>query len=156
MQFEESPAIRLRAAYLHLHRSANRHFRQFDATADQYAVLTCLHQEPGRTQQDIVGQLASDKRTIGKILDLLESKGLIERRQHPDDGRAWSLFLTREGRKKQELLYHSAEFLRRRLEEAIPVEHFEIVLDALHRIAQRLDPEDIPPVISPPISTSGK
>lgn len=149
MQFQESLALRLRAAYLHLHRSANRHFRQFDATADQYAVLTCLAEgENGVTQQDVVGLLASDKRTIGKMIDLLEQKGLVERQSHPTDKRAWALHLTPEGRRQQKQLYNSADYLRRRLEESVAPEHLEIVVDALSQIAERLDPEELTSVIA--------
>ena len=148
MPFEESLAIRLRAAYLHLHRSANRHFRAFDATADQYAVMTCLAQEPGITQQTLVQRLASDKRTIGKMLDLLQKKGLVERRRHSDDNRAWSLHLTATGRRQQKTLYDSADYLRRRLEESVPVEHLETVLNCLRRMALRLDPEELEDVIA--------
>ena len=143
MAFRESLAIRLRAAYLRLHRSANRHFRSYDATADQYALLTCLAEESGVTQQALVDSLASDKRTINKMVDLLEEKGFIERREHPEDGRAWSLFLTSAGRRHQELLYDSADYLRRRLEESVPPEHLEIVLDSLSRMAERLDPDSV-------------
>ena len=32
--------------------------------------------------------------TLVRILDKLESRGLIERRQHPTDRRAWLLYLT--------------------------------------------------------------
>lgn len=148
MEFKESLAVRLRAAYLHLHRSANRHFRPYDATADQYAVMTCLAQAPGITQQTLVHQLASDKRTINRMIDLLEEKGLVEREPHPDDRRAWALYLSKEGRKQQKVLYDSADYLRRRLEEAIPPEHLETMLDCLVRIAERLDPDGLGDVIA--------
>ena len=149
MTFRDSIAIRLRSAYLHLHRSANRHFRQFDATADQYAVLTCLREaEDGITQQAVVDILASDKRTIGKMIDLLEEKELVERRPHPTDNRAWALYLTDKGHRQQKLLYDSADYLRRRLEEAIPPEHLQIVLDALDEMAKRLDPDEIARLIA--------
>lgn len=146
MEFENTLAIRLRSAYLHLHRSANRHFRQFKATADQYAVLTCLAELEGSvTQLHIVHMLASDKRTVGKMVTLLEEKGLVERNPHPTDNRAWAL--TSEGRRQQKLLFDSAEYLRRRLEEAVPPEHLQIVRDALASIAERLDPEEMTDVI---------
>ena len=148
VKFEDTLAIRLRAAYLHLHRSANRHFRAFDATADQYAVLTCLAEDSGITQQTLVRRLASDRRTINKMIDLLEEKGLVERREHPDDRRAWALYLTREGRKQQKVLYDSADYLRRRLEEAVPAKQLRTVLDCLRSMADRLDPDELSGVIA--------
>ena len=143
MSFEDSLAIRLRRAYLHLHRSANRHFRLLDATADQYALLTFLAEESGVTQQVLVKRLASDKRTINKMLDLLEEKGLVERREHPDDRRAWALYLTKAGKKAQKELYDSADYLRRRLQEAVPPEHLDTVIECLQKMARRLDPDEL-------------
>lgn len=156
MKFEDSLAIRLRAAYLHLHRSANRHFQQYDATADQYALMTCLAQNPGITQQTLVGQLASDKRTINRMIDLLEEKGLVERQAHPEDRRAWSLHLTVEGRRQQKVLYNSADYLRRRLEEAVPPEHLPILLDCLTKMADHLDPDEIRDLIASQAPSKGR
>lgn len=147
MAFSDSLAMRLRAAYLHLHRSANRHFGRLDATADQYALMTALAEEEGVTQQDLVGLLASDKRTIGKMVDLLEEKGWVERRAHPTDRRAWAIYLTRDGRKRQKLLYNSADYLRRRLEESVPPEQLETVMNCLADMAERLDPDQLEDVI---------
>ena len=141
VKFEETLAIRLRAAYLHLHRSANRHFRLFDATADQYALLTCLAEGPGLTQQDLVRKLASDKRTINKMVDLLEEKGHIERRPHDQDGRAWALYLTPVGERHQQLLWDSAGYLRDHLERAVHPVDMETVLEGLEEMAKALDPE---------------
>ena len=148
MRFEESLAIRLRAAYLHLHRSANRHFRLYDATADQYAMMTCLAEEEGITQQMLVGKLSSDKRTVNRMLDLLEEKGLVERQPHPEDRRARALYLTESGREQQKILYDSADYLRRRLEESVPPEHLETLLDCLTKMAERLDPDEVGEVIA--------
>ena len=145
--FTESLTMRLRAAYLHLHRSANRHFVQLGATADQYALMTALAQEEGVSQQDLAELLASDKRTIGKMVDLLEEKGWMERRAHPSDRRAWSVYLTREGRRRQKALYDSADFLRRRLEESVPPELLQPVLKCLENMAERLDPDSLEDVI---------
>ena len=141
--FSGSLAMRLRAAYLHLHRSANRHFLRLEATADQYALMTALAENEGVTQQELARLLASDKRTIGKMVDLLEDKVWIERRPHPTDRRAWTVFLTREGRQRQRQLYDSAEYLRRRLEESIPPRLRETFLKCLESVAERLDPEEI-------------
>ena len=153
MRYEESLAIRLRAAYLQLHRSAHSHYRAFDATADQYALLTCLAETSGATQQKLVERFVSDKRTINRMADLLEEKLFLERREHPDDGRAWTLYLTERGRRHQKQLYDSADYLRRRLEEAVPPGHFETVLDSLARMAERLDPDRLEEPGSEPVTT---
>jgi len=148
MAFEETLAIRLRAAYMHLHSSANRHFRSFDATANQYAVLTCLADEAGITQQMLVERLTSDRRTISNTLAQLQGMGFVTRRAHPKDQRAWALYLTRKGSSKQKLLYESAEGLRNQLEEAVPPEHLKMVLDCLESMAKRLDPDEVEKVIT--------
>lgn len=102
--FVESLAMRLRGAYLTFHRLANSHFEQAGMTADQFVLLRILAEEPGLTQREVVDRACSDPNTIGAILKRLEAKGLIRRKHHPSDGRAWCVFLTAAGKKLQRQL----------------------------------------------------
>jgi hypothetical protein len=43
----ETLQMRLRAAYFAMHRHSNRHFLQFETTADQYVLLSYLAEEDG-------------------------------------------------------------------------------------------------------------
>jgi len=134
--------MRLRGAYLSMHRSFNAHCAQFGATADQYVVLTVLSEEDGITQQELVRRIYSDQNTVAAMVSLLEKRGLIRRRTHPSDGRAWRVHLTPKGRSLQEKIDWSAERLHQQLREALLPEEKDSVLNSLKRIADAMAPPD--------------
>ncbi|MEQ8785845.1 MAG: MarR family transcriptional regulator [Pirellulaceae bacterium] len=133
--YRESLPMRLRAAYFALHRHSNRHFLQFDTTADQYVLLSYLAEEDGVTQQELARRCSSDPRTIGTMIDLLETKGWVERRPHPADRRAWLVCLTRTGRTRQAELRQNSEAIRDTLRSVLEPEEMEVVLAALDKLA---------------------
>lgn len=60
-------------------------------------LLTVADHEPARIQ-DIVNRVARDKSQITRALQSLERKGLLERRDVPEDRRGSQIFLTAEGK----------------------------------------------------------
>ena len=128
--------MRLRAAYFALHRHSNRHFLQFETTADQYVLLSYLAEEDGITQKELSARCSSDARTIGTMIELLEHKGLVKRQPDPSDGRARLVFLTKTGRARHTKLRKNSEEVRETLYGALEPEELEIVQKALDRIAE--------------------
>jgi DNA-binding MarR family transcriptional regulator len=63
-----------------------------------FAVLHGVATTEGITQQAIRRMGVAPSRMVA-FVDSLEERGLLERRQNPDDRRARALFLTSEGRK---------------------------------------------------------
>ncbi len=61
-------------------------------------VLSRLLDEPGQSQIALARLIAMDASTMGRAVDRLIAQGYIERRRSIRDRRAWSLFLTEEGR----------------------------------------------------------
>ena len=140
--FRDGLGMRLRGAYLSMHRYFNDHCAQFGSTADQYVVLTVLSEEDGITQQELARRIYSDQNTVAAMMLLLEKRGLIRRRTHTNDGRARCVYLTSKGRKLQEKLDASAELLHRQLREALLPEEKDAVLNGLKRIADAVAPPD--------------
>jgi MarR family transcriptional regulator for hemolysin len=62
-------------------------------TRSQWQVLTYLAQNEGINQARLAELLEIEPITLGRILDRLETRSLIERRPHPADRRAWLLHL---------------------------------------------------------------
>ncbi|WP_055525384.1 MarR family winged helix-turn-helix transcriptional regulator [Streptomyces graminilatus] len=62
------------------------------------AALTWLGSEGPVTQKALADQAASDPMMTSQVLRALEGRGLVERRPHPQDGRARALAVTEEGR----------------------------------------------------------
>lgn len=68
-----------------------------DLTAPQFAALAVLSRAPGIDQATLAGMIAHDRPTIGGVVERLEGKGLLTRRQNDRDRRAKILLLTAEG-----------------------------------------------------------
>ena len=62
-------------------------------TRSQWLVLLHLAKNEGIHQAGLAEILEIEPISLVRILDKLESRGLIERRQHPTDRRIWLLFL---------------------------------------------------------------
>ncbi|MEJ1976007.1 MAG: MarR family transcriptional regulator [Acetobacteraceae bacterium] len=63
-------------------------------TRSQWQVLVHLSKNEGIHQAGLAEILEIEAITLVRILDKLEARGLIERRQHPTDRRLWQLYLT--------------------------------------------------------------
>jgi DNA-binding MarR family transcriptional regulator len=97
--FTDSLAMRLRRAYLTLHRYAQGQFDELGITADQYVIMRLIHDQPGLNQRQVVELSASDASTVGAMVRLLESRAVLRRLPDPADRRARRLELTAEGEK---------------------------------------------------------
>ena len=77
--------------------------RRFEERAREFALepmgckaLLILSENEGVTQQRLSELTVLDPSTMGRLLDRLEARGLIERRLRPGDRRARSVALTRQ------------------------------------------------------------
>lgn len=62
-------------------------------TRAQWQVLKEIYVREGLNQGALAELLEVEPITVGRLVDRLERAGLIERRPHPTDRRAWSLYL---------------------------------------------------------------
>ena len=70
----------------------------YDLTPPQFGLLAFLWLQDGLTQVELSEKGQIDRTTIGGLVDRLEKIGLVERRQHPQDRRAYKIYLTERGR----------------------------------------------------------
>ncbi len=68
-----------------------------DLTPVQFSAMAAIHRHPGIDQASVAGLIAYDRATLGKVVDRLVEKGLVERRVSSADRRAREVSLTREG-----------------------------------------------------------
>jgi MarR family transcriptional regulator, transcriptional regulator for hemolysin len=69
-------------------------------TRSQWQILAYLAQNEGINQKGLAELLEIEPITLGRILDKLETLGLIERRPHLADRRTWLLHLVEAARPK--------------------------------------------------------
>lgn len=134
--------MRLRGAYLSMHRCFESHFLSLGATADQYVVLTTLLEEDGIIQQELVRRVYSDPNTITGMLGRLEKRGLIRRVTSNGDGRARCVFLTARGARLQRKLDESAKSLQDRLRASVNPDQTERLLKNLEAVGAAMVPTE--------------
>jgi DNA-binding MarR family transcriptional regulator len=63
-------------------------------TRAQWVILKRLDRTPGLSQTDLASILEVEPITVGRLIDRLEARGLVERRDDPKDRRTYRLHLT--------------------------------------------------------------
>jgi DNA-binding MarR family transcriptional regulator len=88
--------LRLARIFQKVERNSGEHLRGWDLNVAQFDVLAHVGASEGMTQQELADSLLVTKGNVCQLLDRMESRGWISRRQQ---GRANRLFLTDAGRR---------------------------------------------------------
>ena len=129
----------LRAAYWAMHRQTDAYFTKYGVTANQFVLLALLAEDDGITQQQLVRRASSDPNTVRAMLVLLENRGFVSRKRHPDDGRARNVTLTRKGRQIYNRLLQESEPLREQLLSVLQPEQADAFVRFLNRISNTMN-----------------
>jgi MarR family transcriptional regulator, organic hydroperoxide resistance regulator len=117
-QFKDGAIVVENAIGFWIHRvyqaTRNEMYRVFraageDVTPEQWAVLIRLWEKDGQPQSELSEATFRDAPTMSRIIDGLESRELLVRRAHPDDGRVRLVHLTRAGKALEKKLVPLAE-----------------------------------------------
>ncbi|MBA3873879.1 MAG: MarR family transcriptional regulator [Anaerolineae bacterium] len=84
-------------------------------TVIEWYILRILYEQDGQMASRLAEGVGRTPTSFTPILDGIERKGLIERRQHPADRRAVKIFLTGEGKALQEQVKASIERVESKL-----------------------------------------
>lgn len=98
IDIEKSVGFLLAKAYQRACALFKEEFDRYDLTPQQFGLLAFLWIEDGLSQAELSARSQIDRTTMGGIVDRLEKEGLIERRNHPEDRRAYQVFLTPRGK----------------------------------------------------------
>lgn len=98
INIEKSVGFLLAKAYQRASAMFKEEFDRYDITPQQFGLLAFLWQEDGLSQSELSARCQIDRTTMGGIIDRLEKEGLVERRNHPEDRRAYQVFLTAKGK----------------------------------------------------------
>lgn len=101
---------------------------------EQYIILFRLSERDGRAQKDLVDPVLDDRPNITRMVQALEQRGFVERRDDPEDGRVRRVHLTDQGRAFFEALRPRIVEERRRIFDGVPPDRlaaFESVLETM-------------------------
>src|SRR5947208_8771640 len=110
-----------------------------DMTPLLWSVLATVQEAPGSGQKQAADAMGVDAVNFGQMIDVLEAKGLIERRIDPGDRRARRLHVTERGAALRERLRPTLLSAQERL--LAPLSHDErtALLDMLVRVIEAND-----------------
>ncbi|MGH6888844.1 MAG: MarR family winged helix-turn-helix transcriptional regulator [Rhizomicrobium sp.] len=110
-------------------------------TRAQWVILARVHATPGLSQNELASLLEVEPISVGRLIDRLESRGLVERRSDPADRRIWRLHLLAAAEPVLEEISKAREVLGAELLEGVDQETRTEMVDALLRMKNNLTGE---------------
>ena len=121
-----------------LRRRFEQNARDFGLTRSQWQVLAYLANNEGINQSGLADLLEIEPITLGRIVDRLQARGLIERHPDPSDRRAWRLHLTPAARPKLTQLRGLGDVTRGEALAGVPEADTERLLRTLQALKANL------------------
>jgi MarR family transcriptional regulator for hemolysin len=128
----------LRRCWFNLNQTFRRRIAHIGVTPDQFTVMrTLVEGDPkGLTQRELTDFMSSDPNTMASLLERMEDGGVIERKQHENDRRAYRIRLKPTGRRKYEEVREIAVALQTEILAVLPAEKREEFLEHLALVAE--------------------
>ena len=95
----------------------NQQLREYEVTWPQWMVLNVLYHKMGQTPAKVAECIGIDRSAITRLVDRLESKGLVEREHDKSDRRSIRVHITSSGKQmmvriNDRAYQHQAHFLK--------------------------------------------
>lgn len=111
-------------------------------TSAQFLVLSEIGGRDGLTQRDLTERLGVEQATMANTLNRMQRDGLIERRPHPEDGRAQIVMATAPARELVTAAGTIAKQVNDQVLAALPSAERELFLSMLMRMVTGLRDND--------------
>lgn len=110
--------------------------REFNITPVQYSLLTALAETAELDQKSLAHEIGLERTTVAEVVLRLQSRGLLERRENPDDARVKLVRLTRKGRNLVEKMAPAVQRAHDRTVSQVPKEERDLFLLQLIRLVE--------------------
>ncbi len=111
----------------------------YNITAEQFLLLDTLWNEGPLSQQQIADMMLKDKNSVVKLVDSLESRGLVVRRANPDDRRQNIVSTTPECDKMRDEVKDYALDTVNRITNGLTDDEIAVFIKAMDIMAQNMD-----------------
>lgn len=119
--------------------------KDYDITPEQWSLLYHIDRSPGMIQKEIADKTYKDKPATTRILDHLESKGLIYKEAGVQDRRSYLVYCTERGHATIRETIPVEEGLTEEVKRLLTEEQYSLMIALLQRInnyaTERLDIE---------------
>ncbi|MDP1910053.1 MAG: MarR family winged helix-turn-helix transcriptional regulator [Hyphomicrobium sp.] len=113
--------------------------RPLGATLQIWRVLAALHERDGRRMGDLRETTSIEVSTLTRLVDNMESKGLVSRRRDTADARAVTLHATPAGRRMTRIILPIAERYEKVALEGFSDAEATVLKTALRRLFDNMD-----------------
>jgi len=117
---------------------AEKVLKPFGLTLEQFHILKNMSSQTGLSQRELGEIVNKTPANITRLLDRLESKSLITRRDNPDDRRASLVFLTDAGESLRSKVFGTLESFSMKVSQGINEQEQEIVKKVLNKMAANI------------------
>jgi len=141
MPDRESVAWHVSLAGRALSRTIEAELSERDLGRGEYRVLFALAEREGLSQTDLVERHHLEKSSIARVVAQLESKGYVETRADPEDGRRKRLYLTETGQALQDDVAAVKDRTESRLTAGLSADERDTLVAHLRTVCRNLDVE---------------
>lgn len=131
-QWDKGPIGRIiKTSYITLRRELEELLRPTGLTHTQWSALGVIRHFPGIIPSQLELILMIERSSVTSLLNGLEKKGLILRKDHPEDGRYKQIYLTEEGMRLEEETRDFARQVEEIVKQGMTEEEFETLKSLL-------------------------
>jgi len=134
IDIEKSVGFLLAKAYQRASAMFKEKFDRYDITPQQFGLLAFLWQQDGLSQSELSARSQIDRTTMGGIIDRLEKEELVERHNHPEDRRAYQVFLSDKGKSQENELCAVAEQVIKKVTSPLTEEEHQTLIQLLTKL----------------------
>ncbi|WP_322933317.1 MarR family winged helix-turn-helix transcriptional regulator [Bacteroides sp. CG01] len=110
-----------------------------DMTFEMLQVMHCLWKNQGISQQSLAEQTAKDKACLTNLINNLEKKGWVIRREDPEDKRSRLVYLTESGEKLAQRVNPLTKGVYKEIEQHISEKQIQSCLAGMNKITEILN-----------------
>ena len=107
-------------------------------TPEQFMLIDLLWNQGEMTQQQLADQLQKDKNSVTKLVDAIEKKGFVIRRQNMHDRRSNTLILTEKANQLKPGAKQKGIDILDQMLEGISEEELRVFLATLHKLNENM------------------
>jgi len=142
-ELDAPPWLRVESTLMSLARGIRRAYDlrldELELNLSEASVLAYAQEFGPITQTELAKRLGVGRAAMGAVIDVLEGRGLVERRPKPGDRRAWMVATTTSGNQMAELISKIDERLRSELRTGVSRKERRELTELLNRLRDNVE-----------------
>ena len=148
MKREDLVDYHIQGAWHAIARMYNQYAMQHKITTSIGFVLLNIDSNEGTPATKIAPLMGMEARSLTRILKSMEKKKLIRKKRDARDGRLVRIYLTPQGREKQEIAKNTVRQFNRLIHDRIPHAKLEVFREVIGRIHEIIDQGELMKILN--------